>query len=112
MQCKQATEASTKGPAFIALHQLFDQVNEFDDLDTADLFTEVSCGIDKWLWFVEARLQAERDSRRHHRPTTASGTETSDRDGGEPFSRESTGLLHREHAVSQRVFRKTAMKAV
>ena len=58
MQCKRATETS-KGPAFIALHQLFDQVNEFDDLDTADLFTEVSCGIDKWLWFLEARLQAE-----------------------------------------------------
>ena len=30
------------------------------DLDTADLFTEVSRGIDKWLWFVEAHLQAER----------------------------------------------------
>jgi hypothetical protein len=24
------------------------------------LFTEVSRGIDKWLWFVEAHLQAER----------------------------------------------------
>src|SRR5262249_13992047 len=30
--------------------------NEFGDLDTADLFTEVSRGIDKWLWFVEAHL--------------------------------------------------------
>jgi starvation-inducible DNA-binding protein len=30
------------------------------DLDTADLFTEISCGIDKWLWFVEAHQQAER----------------------------------------------------
>jgi starvation-inducible DNA-binding protein len=37
-----------------------DQANELDDLDTADLFTEVSRGIDKWLWFVEAHLQAER----------------------------------------------------
>src|SRR6201987_3604965 len=37
-----------------------DQANEFGDLDTADLFTEVSRGIDKWLWFVEAHLQAER----------------------------------------------------
>jgi starvation-inducible DNA-binding protein len=36
------------------------QSNEFGDLDTADLFTEVSRGIDKWLWFVEAHLQAER----------------------------------------------------
>lgn len=37
-----------------------DQTNELGDLDTADLFTEVSRGIDKWLWFVEAHLQAER----------------------------------------------------
>jgi starvation-inducible DNA-binding protein len=37
-----------------------DQASELGDLDTADLFTEVSRGIDKWLWFVEAHLQAER----------------------------------------------------
>ncbi len=37
-----------------------DRANELGDLDTADLFTEVSRGIDKWLWFVEAHLQAER----------------------------------------------------
>jgi len=37
-----------------------DQANELGDLDTADLFTEVSRGIDKWLWFVEAHVQAER----------------------------------------------------
>ena len=37
-----------------------DQANELGDLDTADLFTEVSRGIDKWLWFVEAHLQAEK----------------------------------------------------
>ena len=34
--------------------------NDFGDLDTADLFTEFSRGIDKWLWFVEAHQQAER----------------------------------------------------
>ena len=34
--------------------------NDLGDLDTADLFTEVSRGIDKWLWFVEAHIQAER----------------------------------------------------
>lgn len=33
---------------------------DLGDLDTADLFTEISRGIDKWLWFVEAHLQAER----------------------------------------------------
>ncbi len=31
---------------------------ELDDADTADLFTEISRGIDKWLWFVEAHAQA------------------------------------------------------
>src|SRR5215470_5729434 len=36
------------------------QADELGDQDTADLFTEVSRGIDKWLWFVEAHLQAER----------------------------------------------------
>jgi starvation-inducible DNA-binding protein len=40
--------------------QAIDQANDLGDLDTADLFTEVSRGIDKWLWFVEAHLQAER----------------------------------------------------
>ena len=37
-----------------------EEANELRDLDTADLFTEVSRGIDKWLWFVEAHLQADR----------------------------------------------------
>lgn len=36
------------------------QVEEMDDADTADLFTEISRGIDKWLWFVEAHMQAPR----------------------------------------------------
>jgi starvation-inducible DNA-binding protein len=35
-------------------------IDDSDDLVTADLFTEISRGIDKWLWFVEAHLQAER----------------------------------------------------
>jgi starvation-inducible DNA-binding protein len=43
-----------------AARKAIDQSNELADLDTADLFTEVSRGIDKWLWFVEAHLQAER----------------------------------------------------
>jgi starvation-inducible DNA-binding protein len=29
------------------------------DADTADLFTEVSRGVDKLLWLVEAHLQAK-----------------------------------------------------
>ena len=34
------------------------EAGELDDADTADLFTEISRGIDKWLWFVEAHSQA------------------------------------------------------
>ncbi len=35
-----------------------DEADELGDMDTADLFTEVSRGIDKLLWFVEAHLQS------------------------------------------------------
>jgi starvation-inducible DNA-binding protein len=35
-----------------------DQADELNDADTADIFTEISRGIDKWLWFVEAHSQA------------------------------------------------------
>jgi starvation-inducible DNA-binding protein len=35
-----------------------DEANALDDADTADLFTEISRGIDQWLWFVEAHSQA------------------------------------------------------
>src|SRR6266403_5529626 len=34
------------------------QANELDDADTADIFTEISRVIDKWLWFVEAHTRA------------------------------------------------------
>jgi starvation-inducible DNA-binding protein len=40
-----------------AARKAIEEANESGDLDTADLFTEVSRGIDKWLWFVEAHLQ-------------------------------------------------------
>jgi starvation-inducible DNA-binding protein len=35
-----------------------DTASSYDDMDTADLFTEVSRGLDKSLWFLEAHLQA------------------------------------------------------
>src|SRR5213595_2422472 len=35
-----------------------DEAGALEDADTADLFTEISLGIDKWLWFVEAHSQA------------------------------------------------------
>jgi len=31
--------------------------DELGDADTADVFTEVSRGVDKWLWMVEAHLE-------------------------------------------------------
>src|SRR5262252_1962601 len=37
-----------------------DASNEVNDADTADIFTEISRGVDKWLWMVEAHFQAER----------------------------------------------------
>jgi starvation-inducible DNA-binding protein len=36
-----------------------DEADALDDAGTADLFTEISRGIDKWLWFVEAHSQAK-----------------------------------------------------
>jgi starvation-inducible DNA-binding protein len=37
-----------------------EKADELEDADTADLFVEISRGIDKWLWFVEAHSQAAR----------------------------------------------------
>ena len=36
------------------------EADELEDAVTADLFTEVTRGIDKWLWFVEAHHQASK----------------------------------------------------
>src|SRR2546426_923923 len=40
------------------VRKTIDEVDELQDADTADMFTEISRGIDKWLWFVEAHSQA------------------------------------------------------
>jgi starvation-inducible DNA-binding protein len=42
-----------------AARKAIEQVDEWGDADTVDILTEISRGVDKWLWFVEAHLQAE-----------------------------------------------------
>jgi starvation-inducible DNA-binding protein len=42
-----------------AVRKDIDEADNAADKDTADLYTEVSRGVDKWLWFVEAHLQAD-----------------------------------------------------
>lgn len=37
-----------------------DRTDSLGDKDTAELFTEISRGVDQWLGFVEAHLHAER----------------------------------------------------
>ncbi len=36
-----------------------EEMQELKDADSADMLTEISRGVDKWLWFVEAHQQAE-----------------------------------------------------
>ena len=38
-----------------------EEMNELEDADSADVLTEISRGIDKWLWFVEAHQQTTTD---------------------------------------------------
>jgi starvation-inducible DNA-binding protein len=37
-----------------------EEMNELEDSGSADILTEISRGVDKWLWFVEAHQQAEK----------------------------------------------------
>ncbi len=34
-----------------------EEMNELEDADSADILTEISRGVDQWLWFVEAHGQ-------------------------------------------------------
>jgi starvation-inducible DNA-binding protein len=39
------------------VRKAIDDITALDDADTADLFTEISRGVDKSLWMVEAHVQ-------------------------------------------------------
>jgi starvation-inducible DNA-binding protein len=39
-----------------SVRHAIDEADELHDRDTADIFTEISRGVDKYLWFVEAHL--------------------------------------------------------
>jgi starvation-inducible DNA-binding protein len=43
-----------------AVRQAIAQTSEAGDADSSDVFTEISRGVDKWLWMVEAHLAGER----------------------------------------------------
>jgi starvation-inducible DNA-binding protein len=43
-----------------AARMSIDETGALEDADAADIFTEISRGIDKWLWFVEAHTQASK----------------------------------------------------
>jgi starvation-inducible DNA-binding protein len=36
-----------------------EEMNELEDAASADILTEISRGVDKWLWFVEAHQQTQ-----------------------------------------------------
>ena len=53
-------EAVAKGLSTFGheVRSTINQADELGDAGTADLFTEVLRGVDKWLWFVEAYSQS------------------------------------------------------
>lgn len=48
--------SSALGVFGAGMRHAIDQADELGDKGTADIFTEVSRGVDKYLWFVEAHL--------------------------------------------------------
>jgi starvation-inducible DNA-binding protein len=41
------------------IRSAIEESDRLDDKDTNDIFIEISRGVDKWLWMVEAHLQPE-----------------------------------------------------
>lgn len=42
------------------VRRAIDESDQLGDVGTSDVFTEISRGIDKWLWMVEAHLETEK----------------------------------------------------
>ncbi len=59
---KEHVEALSRALAYFGetVRKTIDQTDEIGDKGTADIFTEISRGVDKDLWFVEAHAQADR----------------------------------------------------
>jgi len=57
---KEHVEMLTRALAYFGetVRKAIDQTDEIGDKGTADIFTEISRGLDKDLWFVEAHAQA------------------------------------------------------
>lgn len=57
--CTQHLEAVTARYAAVAAttRSAIDTASQLGDADTADLFTEISRGLDKALWFLESHIQ-------------------------------------------------------
>ncbi len=51
--------SDTLSGAGAQMRKAIDSCNEVNDADSADILTEISRGLDKHLWFVEAHLQAK-----------------------------------------------------
>ncbi|BAZ12243.1 DNA starvation/stationary phase protection protein Dps [Calothrix sp. NIES-4071] len=63
------------GPYAKHLREAIDTTDELGDVDTSDLYTEVSRTIDKRLWFLEAHLQAS-STTSNGAPATARNLDT------------------------------------
>jgi len=50
--------SSVLGQFGAGVREAIDAADGLEDADTADMFTQISRCNDKWLWFVEAHLQA------------------------------------------------------
>ena len=59
---REHVEALSRSLAYFGsmVRQAIDRADEMGDKGTADIFTEISRGVDKNLWFVEAHHQADR----------------------------------------------------